>query len=65
MTSEKAMRKTHDRALRMTLDIVLPEGADEIVEENKAVAYVKALYEDREDYIVESVSARPMWREKK
>ena len=65
MTSDKSMRNTHDRALRMTLDIVLPEGADEIVEETRAVAYVKALYEDREDYVVERVSATPMWRERK
>lgn len=66
MTTRNTMEKTHDRALRMTLDLVLQEGsteADELRVEAWAVAQVKELMEEK-GMTVEKVSARPMWRER-
>lgn len=66
MVTRKSMEKTHDRALRLTLDLVLPEGsteADELSAETEAILEVQELME-KKGMTVEKVSARPMWRER-
>lgn len=64
--AKRSMEKTHDRALRMTLDLVLPAGcteADELRAETWAVAEVHALM-DQKRVKVEKLSCRPMWRQR-
>lgn len=64
--AKRSMSETHDRALRMTLDLILPEDSDESNElqaETWAVAQVQELMAKKR-MEVEKVSCRAMWRER-